>query len=144
MVNFNPVDEGYYCQVTNWPSKYKQNHTSCLWQTLSHKQSTERGGDFSFAELCIDQVCHVCNIYSPNISLIFYCPAGNVYNIPICIWLMDSHPYNPPMVYVKPTATMQIKAGRNVDMNGKIDLPYLREWKYVSFLSGNMALISWH
>lgn len=36
------------------------------------------------------------------------------------------------MVYVRPTSTMQIKAGRNVDMNGKIDLPYLREWKYVS------------
>lgn len=47
---------------------------------------------------------------------------------------MDSHPYNPPMVYVKPTSTMQIKEGRNVDRNGKIDLPYLREWKYVSVL----------
>ena len=58
--------------------------------------------------------------------------SGAVYNIPICIWLMDTHPYNPPMVYVKPTSTMQIKSGRNVDMNGKIDLPYLREWKYVS------------
>jgi ESCRT-I complex subunit TSG101 len=45
---------------------------------------------------------------------------------------MDTHPYNPPMVFVKPTPTMQIKSGRNVDMNGKIDLPYLREWKYVS------------
>ncbi|XP_052807205.1 tumor susceptibility gene 101 protein-like [Mya arenaria] len=55
---------------------------------------------------------------------------GNVYNIPICIWLMDTHPYNPPMVYVKPTTTMQIKSGRNVDQNGKVDLPYLREWKY--------------
>lgn len=55
---------------------------------------------------------------------------GSVYNIPICIWLMDTHPYNPPMVYVKPTATMQIKQGRNVDANGKIDLPYLREWRF--------------
>lgn len=60
--------------------------------------------------------------------------SANVYNIPICIWVMDSHPYNPPMVYVKPTSTMQIKEGRNVDRNGKIDLPYLREWKYVSVL----------
>ncbi|KAH3737980.1 tumor susceptibility gene 101 protein-like isoform X1 [Dreissena polymorpha] len=55
---------------------------------------------------------------------------GNVYNIPICIYLMDTHPYNPPIVFVKPTSTMQIKSGRNVDQNGKIDLPYLREWKY--------------
>ena len=57
---------------------------------------------------------------------------GATYNIPICIWLMDTHPYNPPMVFVKPTSTMQIKQGRNVDSNGKIDLPYLREWRFVS------------
>ena len=57
--------------------------------------------------------------------------SGATYNIPICIWLMDTHPYNPPMVFVKPTATMQIKQGRNVDSNGKIDLPYLREWRFV-------------
>lgn len=57
---------------------------------------------------------------------------GSVYNIPICIWLLDTHPYNPPMVFVRPTSTMQIKQSRNVDMNGKIDLPYLREWKYPS------------
>lgn len=55
---------------------------------------------------------------------------GNVYNIPICIWILDTHPYNPPMVYVKPTSTMQIRQGRNVDANGKIDLPYLRDWRY--------------
>ncbi|KAH3738012.1 tumor susceptibility gene 101 protein-like isoform X2 [Dreissena polymorpha] len=58
---------------------------------------------------------------------------GNVYNIPICIYLMDTHPYNPPIVFVKPTSTMQIKSGRNVDQNGKIDLPYLREWKYPDY-----------
>ncbi|KAH3807323.1 hypothetical protein DPMN_135660 [Dreissena polymorpha] len=55
---------------------------------------------------------------------------GNVYNIPICIYLMDQHPYTPPIVCVKPTSTMEIKSGRHVDQNGKIDLPYLREWKY--------------
>lgn len=55
---------------------------------------------------------------------------GATYNIPICIWLMDTHPYNPPMVFVKPTSTMQIKQGRNVDSNGKVDLPYLREWRF--------------
>ncbi|KAL5011153.1 hypothetical protein ScPMuIL_013458 [Solemya velum] len=55
---------------------------------------------------------------------------GSTYNIPICIWILDTHPYNPPMVYVKPTSTMQIKQGRNVDANGKVDLPYLRDWRY--------------
>jgi hypothetical protein len=27
---------------------------------------------------------------------------------------------------------MQIKQGTNVDANGKVDLPYLRDWRYVS------------
>ncbi|XP_078309350.1 tumor susceptibility gene 101 protein-like isoform X2 [Crassostrea virginica] len=55
---------------------------------------------------------------------------GSIYNIPIGIWILDTHPYNPPMVFVKPTNTMQIKPGRNVDSNGKVDLPYLRDWRY--------------
>ncbi|XP_071135228.1 tumor susceptibility gene 101 protein-like [Mytilus edulis] len=55
---------------------------------------------------------------------------GNIYNIPIGIFILDTHPYNPPMCYVKPTNTMQIKQGTNVDANGKVDLPYLRDWRY--------------
>lgn len=55
---------------------------------------------------------------------------GSIYNIPIGIWILDTHPYNPPMVFVKPTSAMQIKPGRNVDTNGKVDLPYLRDWRY--------------
>jgi len=35
------------------------------------------------------------------------------------------------MIYVKPTANMQIKPGRHVDTNGRIYLPYLHEWKHV-------------
>lgn len=55
---------------------------------------------------------------------------GNTYNIPLCLWLMDTHPYNPPVVYVKPTATMRIMPGKHVDANGKVYLPYLHEWKH--------------
>ncbi|XP_046734379.1 tumor susceptibility gene 101 protein [Diprion similis] len=53
---------------------------------------------------------------------------GNVYNIPICVWLMDTHPNNAPICYVKPTADMNIKVSMYVDHNGKIYLPYLHEW----------------
>lgn len=53
---------------------------------------------------------------------------GLVYNIPICIWLMDTHPNNAPMCYVKPTADMNIRVSQYVDHNGKIYLPYLHEW----------------
>ncbi|KAL7833535.1 hypothetical protein AOLI_G00284950 [Acnodon oligacanthus] len=55
---------------------------------------------------------------------------GNVYNIPICLWLLDTYPYNPPICFVKPTSTMMIKIGKHVDANGKIYLPYLHEWKH--------------
>ncbi|XP_053545322.1 tumor susceptibility gene 101 protein [Bombina bombina] len=55
---------------------------------------------------------------------------GNTYNIPICLWLLDTYPFNPPICFVKPTNTMTIKTGKHVDANGKIYLPYLHEWKH--------------
>uniref|UniRef100_A0A3P8VIN6 Tumor susceptibility 101a n=1 Tax=Cynoglossus semilaevis TaxID=244447 RepID=A0A3P8VIN6_CYNSE len=56
---------------------------------------------------------------------------GNVYNIPVCLWLLDTYPFNPPICFVKPTSAMMIKTGKHIDANGKIYLPYLHEWKPV-------------
>uniref|UniRef100_A0AAY4C030 Tumor susceptibility gene 101 protein n=2 Tax=Denticeps clupeoides TaxID=299321 RepID=A0AAY4C030_9TELE len=64
---------------------------------------------------------------------------GNMYNIPIRIWLPDSFPFNPPTCSVKPTSSMMIKTGKHVDDKGKIYLPYLHEWKHP--LSNLLALI---
>ncbi|XP_062405042.1 tumor susceptibility gene 101 protein-like isoform X2 [Sardina pilchardus] len=55
---------------------------------------------------------------------------GNTYNIPICVWLLDTYPYNPPICFVRPTSAMMIKTGKHVDANGKVYLPYLHEWKH--------------
>nr|XP_056707609.1 tumor susceptibility gene 101 protein isoform X3 [Euleptes europaea] len=55
---------------------------------------------------------------------------GSTYNIPICLWLLDTYPFNPPICFVKPTSSMTIKTGKHVDANGKIYLPYLHEWKH--------------
>lgn len=55
---------------------------------------------------------------------------GSTYNIPVCIWLLDTHPYNSPMCYVKPTNYMQIKVSRHVDQTGRIFLPYLHDWNH--------------
>lgn len=55
---------------------------------------------------------------------------GNTYNIPICVWILDTYPYNPPICFVKPTNSMMIKTGKHVDANGKIYLPYLHDWKH--------------
>lgn len=53
---------------------------------------------------------------------------GSVYNIPVCICLMDTHPKNAPICYVRPTADMLIKVSQYVDHNGKVYLPYLHDW----------------
>ncbi|CAH0401431.1 unnamed protein product [Chilo suppressalis] len=53
---------------------------------------------------------------------------GVFYNIPVCIWLMDTHPQNAPLCFVKPTPDMSIKVSKYVDSNGKVYLPYLHEW----------------
>ncbi|KAI8419851.1 hypothetical protein MSG28_008485 [Choristoneura fumiferana] len=53
---------------------------------------------------------------------------GAYYNIPICIWLMDTHPTNVPLCFVKPTPDMSIKISKYVDSNGKVYLPFLHEW----------------
>ncbi|XP_050539398.1 tumor susceptibility gene 101 protein [Daktulosphaira vitifoliae] len=62
---------------------------------------------------------------SGTIPVIF---KGTTYHIPICIWLMDTHPNNAPICYVKPTVDMRIKMSMYVDHNGKIYLPYLHNW----------------
>ena len=67
---------------------------------------------------------------------------GNTYNIPLCLWLMDTHPYNPPVCYIKPTTTMHIIPGRHVDSNGRVYLPYLHEWKHVRLLAQPLLLHS--
>lgn len=53
---------------------------------------------------------------------------GAYYNIPVCIWLMDTHPQNAPLCFVKPTSDMSIKVSKYVDSNGKVYLPFLHEW----------------
>jgi len=55
---------------------------------------------------------------------------GQNYNIPVSLWILDSHPYHAPICYVKPTAEMQIKVSKHVDQSGKIYLPYLHEWSH--------------
>nr|XP_023017167.1 tumor susceptibility gene 101 protein [Leptinotarsa decemlineata] len=67
---------------------------------------------------------------------------GSLYNIPICIWLIDTHPKNAPICYVKPTADMSIKVSMFVDQNGKIYLPYLHDWvQNVSDLLGLIQVL---
>ena len=66
-------------------------------------------------------------------------PVGNKYHMPISVWLMDEHPYTAPLAYVNPSSKMRIRKTRNVDTDGKIELPYLHAWKYVSLRHRNYS-----
>ncbi|XP_067152141.1 ubiquitin-conjugating enzyme E2 variant 3 isoform X1 [Apteryx mantelli] len=55
---------------------------------------------------------------------------GNSYNIPVHLWIMDSHPFAPPICFLKPTANMGISVGKHVDARGRIYLPYLQSWSH--------------
>lgn len=57
---------------------------------------------------------------------------GANYNIPISIWVLDTHPYHAPLVFVCPTHDMQIRVSRHVDHTGKVYLPYLHEWNHAN------------
>ncbi|XP_052018291.1 ubiquitin-conjugating enzyme E2 variant 3 isoform X6 [Apodemus sylvaticus] len=55
---------------------------------------------------------------------------GKTYNIPIRFWILDSHPFAPPICFLKPTANMEISVGKHVDAKGRIYLPYLQNWSH--------------
>ncbi|XP_056383798.1 ubiquitin-conjugating enzyme E2 variant 3 isoform X2 [Hyla sarda] len=55
---------------------------------------------------------------------------GSSYNIPICLWLLDSHPFAPPLCFLKPTQIMGIRVGKHIDSHGRIYLPYLQNWSH--------------
>ncbi|KAJ3234132.1 hypothetical protein HDU78_006025 [Chytriomyces hyalinus] len=53
---------------------------------------------------------------------------GAVYNIPLAMFLPLSYPSHPPSVLVTPTANMLVRAGRNVDANGRVYHSMLAQW----------------
>uniref|UniRef100_A0A0V0IFI1 Uncharacterized protein n=1 Tax=Solanum chacoense TaxID=4108 RepID=A0A0V0IFI1_SOLCH len=55
------------------------------------------------------------------------------YNIPVIIWLMESYPRHPPLVFVNPTRDMVIKKPHPfVNPSGVVSIPYLQNWIYPS------------
>ncbi|KYO22122.1 ubiquitin-conjugating enzyme E2 variant 3 isoform X1 [Alligator mississippiensis] len=55
---------------------------------------------------------------------------GRSYNIPVRLWILDSHPFAPPICFLKPTVNMGISVGKHVDAHGRIYLPYLQNWSH--------------
>ncbi|KAL7842847.1 hypothetical protein SRHO_G00245360 [Serrasalmus rhombeus] len=55
---------------------------------------------------------------------------GNKYNIPVCIWIHETHPQNPPRCYVCPAPSMVINSrSSSVDAKGHVLLHCLSNWK---------------
>lgn len=50
------------------------------------------------------------------------------YNIPVQLYLADTHPYLAPICYVRPTPDMSVNVSHTVQANGRINLPFLNEW----------------
>uniref|UniRef100_A0A915PHE2 UEV domain-containing protein n=1 Tax=Setaria digitata TaxID=48799 RepID=A0A915PHE2_9BILA len=68
---------------------------------------------------------------------------GNTYNIPVALYLWDTHPYYAPICYVCPTPNMMLKESKTVDKQGRIYLPYLSDWSFPRYdLSGLLQVMS--
>uniref|UniRef100_A0A914ZQD6 UEV domain-containing protein n=2 Tax=Parascaris univalens TaxID=6257 RepID=A0A914ZQD6_PARUN len=68
---------------------------------------------------------------------------GNGYNIPLTIFLLNTHPYYAPECFVCPTKNMVLKESAIIDRNGRIRLPYLTNWRYPEYdLSGLLQVIT--
>jgi len=67
LIPVDSVDDD--CQETIWPSQYKSKCTTISVLSHQQKKSTEWGGDWNFAELCIDKKYHFHTI-SPIIALL--------------------------------------------------------------------------
>ncbi|XP_043938791.1 ubiquitin-conjugating enzyme E2 variant 3-like [Protopterus annectens] len=55
---------------------------------------------------------------------------GQIFNIPVRFWILDSYPFAPPICFLKPTSSMVIREGKHVDAQGRIYLHYLHSWKH--------------
>lgn len=82
-------------------------------------------------------VCMLCTEYGLSLLdsmllYVFWYP-GNVYNIPVCIWIHDTHPQSPPKCFLRPSDDMVINPKCScVDSNGHILLQCLGNWHHVS------------
>ncbi|KAK2466951.1 hypothetical protein APHAL10511_001209 [Amanita phalloides] len=51
------------------------------------------------------------------------------YNIPMALWIPRDYPKLPPITYVVPTNDMLVKPSIYVDVSGRCNLEYLRNWE---------------
>ncbi|KAJ5818056.1 hypothetical protein N7474_003647 [Penicillium riverlandense] len=53
---------------------------------------------------------------------------GTTYRFPIAMWIPNTYPRDPPMVYVTPTQDMAVRVGQHVTLEGRVYHHYLAHW----------------
>ncbi|RAL09085.1 putative endosomal sorting complex protein TSG101 [Aspergillus homomorphus CBS 101889] len=53
---------------------------------------------------------------------------GTVYKFPVTIWISNTYPRDPPIVYVTPTQDMAVRVGQHVTLEGRVYHHYLAHW----------------
>ncbi|RAK72838.1 putative endosomal sorting complex protein TSG101 [Aspergillus fijiensis CBS 313.89] len=53
---------------------------------------------------------------------------GTVYRFPVTLWIPNTYPREPPMVYVTPTQDMAVRVGQHVTLEGRVYHHYLAHW----------------
>ncbi|TKA35587.1 hypothetical protein B0A54_13174 [Friedmanniomyces endolithicus] len=54
---------------------------------------------------------------------------GTVYRFPVKLWVPQSYPQEPPIVYITPGRDMLVRPGQHVAVDGRVYHPYLRDWQ---------------
>ncbi|KAJ6157835.1 hypothetical protein N7470_005427 [Penicillium chermesinum] len=53
---------------------------------------------------------------------------GTTYRFPIALWIPNTYPKDPPMVYVTPPQDMAVRPGQHVTLEGRVYHHYLAHW----------------
>jgi ESCRT-I complex subunit TSG101 len=53
---------------------------------------------------------------------------GTTYRFPIAMWIPNTYPRDPPIVYVTPTQDMAVRVGQHVTLEGRVYHHYLAHW----------------
>ncbi|KAJ5288925.1 hypothetical protein N7478_001955 [Penicillium angulare] len=53
---------------------------------------------------------------------------GTTYRFPIALWIPNTYPREPPMVYVTPPQDMTVRVGQHVTLEGRVYHHYLAHW----------------
>ncbi|KAJ5651805.1 hypothetical protein N7507_009231 [Penicillium longicatenatum] len=53
---------------------------------------------------------------------------GTTYRFPVAVWIPNTYPREPPMVYVTPPQDMTVRVGQHVTLEGRVYHHYLAHW----------------